>query len=139
VADAAPVTATVLLSDGANSMGTTEPLDAAEEAAAAGMPIYAIALGTANGTVDVRDQLGQLQTIEVPPDTETLQQIAEITGGRFFEAPTAEDLAAIYEQLGSKVGFTTEEQEITQWFAAAALLLVLSGAGLAAVWFNRFP
>ena len=77
--------------------------------------------------------------LQVPPDTETLTAVAEMTGGRFFEAPTADDLAQIYEQLGSKVGFTAEEQEVTQWFAAAALLLVVAGAGLAAVWFNRFP
>ena len=137
--DAVPVTATVLLSDGANSMGSIEPLDAAEEAAAAGMPIYTIALGTPDGTVEVEDQFGQAQRLQVPPDTETLTAVAELTGGRFYEAPTADDLAEIYEQLGSKVGFTAEEQEVTQWFAAAALLLVVAGAGLAAVWFNRFP
>ena len=45
----------------------------------------------------------------------------------------------MYESLGSRVGFTTQEQEVTQWFAAGALLLVVAGAGLAAVWFNRFP
>jgi Ca-activated chloride channel family protein len=137
--DAVPVTATVLLSDGANSTGSVEPLDAAEEAAAAGMPIYTIALGTPAGTVEVEDQFGQAQVLQVPPDTETLTAVAELTGGRFYEAPTADDLAEIYEQLGSKVGFTTEQQEVTQWFAAAALLLVVAGAGLAAVWFNRFP
>jgi Ca-activated chloride channel homolog len=138
-ADGTPVTATVLLSDGASSTGSTEPLDAAGDAAAAGMPIYAIALGTPDGTVEVRDELGRAQRIQVPPDTETLSRVAEMTGGRFFEAPTADDLASIYEALGSRVGFIAEEQEVTQWFAAAALLLVVTGAGLAALWFNRFP
>ena len=65
--------------------------------------------------------------------------IAKATGARFFEAPTSEDLAAIYEGLGSRVGFTMEQQEVTQWFAAGALLMVLAGAGLAAFWFNRIP
>jgi len=138
-ADGTPVTATVLLSDGASSTGSTEPLDAAGDAAAAGMPIYAIALGTPDGTVEVRDELGRTQRIQVPPDTETLNRVAEMTGGRFFEAPTADDLASIYEALGSRVGFIAQEQEVTQWFAAAALLLVVTGAGLAALWFNRFP
>jgi hypothetical protein len=32
-----------------------------------------------------------------------------------------------------------EQQEVTQWFAAGALLMVLAGAGLAAFWFNRIP
>ena len=61
-----------------------------------------------------------------------MRPIAETTGGRFFEAPTASDLAQIYQNLGSKIGTTPEEQEVTQWFAAAGLLLVLGGAGLAA-------
>jgi len=137
--DGAPVTATILLSDGANSTGQAEPLDAAREAAAEGMPIYTIALGTPDGVVEVQDQFGQTQQLQVPPDTETLQQVAEITGGRYFDAPTAEDLAAVYESLGSKVGYTEQVQEVTQWFAAAALLLVVVGGGLAALWFNRFP
>jgi Ca-activated chloride channel homolog len=137
--DGTPVTATILLSDGANSTGQAEPLDAAQEAADEGMPIYTIALGTPDGVVEVQDQFGQLQELQVPPDTETLKQVADMTGGKFFDAPSAEDLAAVYESLGSRVGFTTQDQEVTQWFAAGALLLVIAGAGLAAVWFNRFP
>ena len=131
--------ATVLLSDGANSTGELEPIPAAELAAALGVPVYTIALGTADGVVTVPDDQGQLHTLNVPPDTDTLAAIAETTGGRSFEAPTAGDLAQIYESLGSKIGYTNEEREITQWFAAAGLLLVVAGAGLAAHWFNRFP
>jgi Ca-activated chloride channel homolog len=77
--------------------------------------------------------------MQVPPDTDTLAAVAETTGGKFFNAPSAEDLAQIYENLGSKVGYTQQEQEVTQLFAGAALLFVLAGAGLAAHWFNRFP
>jgi Ca-activated chloride channel family protein len=134
-----PVIATVLLSDGANSTGELEPLAAAEEAAALNVPIYTIALGTADGVVTVQDDFGVPHTVNVPPDRETLAAIAETTGGRAFEAPTAGDLAAIYDHLGSRIGYTTEEREVTQWFAAAALLMVVAGAGLAAHWFNRFP
>jgi Ca-activated chloride channel family protein len=137
--DEPPLVATVLLSDGANSTGTLEPIDAAERAADDGVPIYTIALGTQDGVVTVPDQLGNPRQLNVPPDTETLAEIAEITGARFFQAPTADDLAAIYASLGSRVGFTLEEQEVTQWFAAGALVLVLLGGGLAALWFNRFP
>jgi Ca-activated chloride channel family protein len=135
----APAVATVLLSDGANSTGELEPLPAAELAAALGVPVYTIALGTADGVVTVPDDQGELHTLNVPPDTDTLAAIAETTGGRYFEAPTARDLAQIYESLGSKIGYTNEEREVTQWFAAAGLLLVVAGAGLAAHWFNRFP
>jgi Ca-activated chloride channel family protein len=135
----APVVATVLLSDGANSTGELEPVEAAERAASAGVPVYTIALGTDRGIVDVPTGDGRVEPLPVPPDPETLATVAELTGGRFFEAPTADDLAAIYESLGSRVGFVEEEQEVTQLFAAGGLLLVLVGAGLAAHWFNRFP
>ena len=134
-----PLVATVLLSDGKNSTGDVEPDAAAKQAAAAGVPVYTIALGTPNGEVTVPDQNGQMHTLQVPPDSATLTSIAETTGGRFFEAPTSDDLAQIYQNLGSKVGYTNQEQEVTQWFAAAGLLFVLVGAGLAALWFNRFP
>jgi Ca-activated chloride channel family protein len=134
-----PLVATVLLSDGANSTGSLEPLDAASRAATLGVPVYTIALGTQDGVVQVPNREGQLQTLAVPPDTETLAAIAEMTGARFFDAPTAQDLAQIYENLGSKVGFTDEQREVTQLFAAAGLLFVIAGAGLAAHWFNRFP
>lgn len=134
-----PLVATVLLSDGKNSTGSLEPIAAAELAAARGVPVYTIALGTANGVIELPDDRGQLQTVEVPPDPDTLAAVAETTGGRFFEAPTSQDLAQIYQSLGSRVGSTYEEQEVTQAFAAAGLIFVLTGAGLAALWFNRFP
>jgi Ca-activated chloride channel family protein len=134
-----PLVATVLLSDGANSTGRTQPLDGASQAAALGVPVYTIALGTADGVVSVPDRTGQLRQLSVPPDPETLAVIAEMTGGRFFQAPTSADLAQIYQSLGSKIGYTNEEREVTQLFAGAGLLLVLVGGGLAAHWFNRFP
>ena len=80
------------------------------------MPIYTIALGTPEGTVDVNDEFGQPVTLDVPPDTETLEQIAEITGGQSFDAPSAADLQAVYDNLESRVGYTEEVQEVT--FAA---------------------
>ncbi len=134
-----PLVAAILLSDGANSTGATQPLDAAARAAKLGVPIYTIALGTPDGTVEIRDQFGQMHTLEVPPDKETLQQIADTTGGKAFDAPTAEDLKAVYDNLESRVGYTEERQEVTFALVAAGLLLVVVGAGLSAVWFGRLP
>jgi Ca-activated chloride channel family protein len=134
-----PLVAAILLSDGANSVGTAEPLDAAQRAASLGVPIYTIALGTPAGQVQVRDDTGQLVTLDVPPDTETLAQIAEITSATAFDAPTANDLSAVYDNLQSRIGYTQEEHEVTSWFAAGALVLVVVAAGLSAVWFGRLP
>jgi len=134
-----PLVATVLLSDGSNSTGNLEPDAAAREAASVAMPVYTIALGAADGVVTVQDEFGMPHTVEVPPDTDTLAAIAETTGARSFQAPTAGDLQQIYESLGSRVGTREEPQEVTQWFAAAGLALMVGGAALAAHWFNRFP
>ncbi|MFL5648235.1 MAG: VWA domain-containing protein [Chloroflexota bacterium] len=134
-----PLVAAILLSDGANSVGETEPLDAAARAKTLGVPIYTIALGTPNGSVQVRDDFGQLQTLDVPPDTATLKQIATMTGGTSFTAPTAEDLKSVYDNLQSRVGYTEERQEVTFALVGAGLLLVVLGAGLSAVWFGRLP
>jgi Ca-activated chloride channel family protein len=134
-----PLVATVLLSDGSNSTGNLEPDAAAREAASIGMPVYTIALGTADGVGTVQDEFGMPHTVEVPPDTDTLAAIAETTGARSFQAPTAGDLQQIYESVGSRVGTREEPQEVTQWFAAAGLALMVGGAALAAHWFNRFP
>ena len=137
--DEPPLVATVLLSDGASTTGKADPIQAAGRAAALGVPVYTIALGTADGEVEVEDNLGRMQRVPVPPDTETLAKIAELTDARFFEAPSEEDLLSIYENLGSRVGTTQEKQEVTFAFAAGGLILMIAGAAAAAWWFNRFP
>jgi Ca-activated chloride channel family protein len=134
-----PLVAAILLSDGANSVGQAEPLDAAQRAATLGVPIYTIALGTPEGTVEVLNEFGEQVTLEVPPDTETLDRIAEITGGQSFDAPSATDLEAVYANLESRVGYTEEVQEVTFLLVAAGLVLVIVGAGASALWFGRLP
>ena len=137
-AEAAPV-AIVLLSDGANTLGT-DPLEATTRAAALGIPIYTIALGTPGGTITVQSTArGPLQTIRVPPDPDTLRQIAERTNATFFSAPTDSDLQAIYRDLGSRIGFDLERQEITVLFAGLGLLLMLMGGAYSILAFDRLP
>jgi Ca-activated chloride channel homolog len=134
-----PLVAAILLSDGANSVGQAQPLEAAQRAKTLGVPIYTIALGTPNGTVDVQDQFGQTVTLDVPPDTATLKQIADTTGATAFDAPTAAQLASVYDNLQSRIGYTEQRQEVTFALVGAGLLLVVLGAGLSAVWFGRLP
>jgi Ca-activated chloride channel family protein len=129
----------LLLSDGANTQGRTQPMEAAADAKALGVPVFTIALGTEQGMVDVPDETGNLRRIPVPPDKLTLQKIAETTGARFFAAPSGDDLKAIYRELGSKIGFVKEKQEITVIFAATGLLFLVAGATMSLTWFSRFP
>ena len=93
----------VLLSDGKDTQSSISPLEVARQAARLKIPIFAIALGTPSGEVEVRDQFGCTQRIQVPPDTETLREIARITGGRYFAAPDAARLESIYANLGTRL------------------------------------
>jgi Ca-activated chloride channel homolog len=133
--DQAPA-AVVLLSDGKNTAGATDPIEAASEAGRRSVPVFTIALGTPDGEIVTR---GNQERVRVPPDEETLARVAELSGGRSFRAPTEEDLRTIYEGLGSQLGRVEERQEVTAAFAGGALALLVLGAGLAVVWFNRFP
>lgn len=136
--EAAPVIM-VFMSDGFNTDGSADPIEAAQAAKALGIPIFTIALGTAGGTAEVTDSQGRVRRVRVPPDKETLEEIAKITEARYFEAPSADELDAIYEDLGSKIGYDKEEREVTSWFAAIAAAFVVSAGGLSLLWFNRFP
>ena len=134
-----PPVVVLLLSDGANTQGRTQPMEAASDAKDLGVPVFTIALGTDQGMVDVPDETGTMRRIPVPPDELTLQRIAEATGARFFAAPTSRELKDVYRELGSKIGFVKEKQEVTVLFSATALLFLVAGATMSLNWFSRFP
>jgi Ca-activated chloride channel family protein len=137
---AAPTNVVVLLSDGAQTLGQASPQEAANAAAEQGVPIYTIALGTADGVAQVEDpSTGRVRTVRVPPDPQTLQQISDTTGAKSFQAPSAADLQAVYKDIGSRIGHEDKQTEIAYQFAGLGALLLVTGAGLSLFWFNRFP
>jgi Ca-activated chloride channel family protein len=131
--------AVVLLSDGASTKGA-DPVDVAREAKRQGVPVYTVALGTDQGTITVprRDGSGGTRTLDVPPDTQTMAEIAEITGGQTFTAPDAESLSAVYEQLGSQVGLREADEEVGWMFVAGALGLLLIGMAASMTFLGRW-
>ena len=133
--DPKPLIAVLLLSDGSNTAGKLEPMEAAARAKARGLPVYTIAFGSAP------QQSGSEVPVVAadPPDYETLRNIAKKTGGRYFAAPTQQDLEAIYKSLASRLGFVKDHQEVTFAFAGAGLLLAAASALLAARWNGRLP
>ena len=135
--DRRPPAAIVLLSDGKNTSGRTRPLDAARAAQRLRIPIYTVALGTPDGSITLTDPGGFEQTIPVPPDPETLKEVARVTNGRFYDAVDAEQLDSIYETLGTRIGFEQEKQEVTAAFAGGGLLLLIIGGSLGLRWFGR--
>lgn len=123
----------VVLSDGASTTGRPER-DAAQRARQAGVPVSTIAFGTPRGTVDLGGE-----TLSVPPDGPALRAIADATGGRFFEAASAAELAQVYGTIGRSVTTATERQDLTAWFVGVALVALLVASALALAWFARLP
>jgi Ca-activated chloride channel family protein len=133
-----PPSAIVLLSDGASTKGKN-PIAAAQEAKRAKIPVYTVALGTPAGTITVPRPggAGGTETRRVPPDPDSLAQIARASGGQTFTADNASDLKRVYQKLGSQLGTEKRKRQLTSSFAGGALVLLLAGAGMSLAWFGR--
>jgi Ca-activated chloride channel homolog len=127
--------AILLLSDGQTTDGA-DPLAAAARAKRLGIPVYTVALGTAQGAVT---DPSSGQQIAVPPDPETLRAIAQASGGQAFEVDDADELDQVYQRLGSRIGTRQERREVTAAFAGGALILLLGGVGTGLRWRGRLP
>ena len=129
-----PPASVVLVSDGESNTGPA-PFDVAREAAAAGVRVYTVGIGTAQGmTLRVNGQ-----TAFTRLDETTLRGIAELTGGRYLNAQDEAQLAAVYDDLARERRVAERPVEITFAVAAAALALSLVGGVLSLLWFNRLP
>jgi Ca-activated chloride channel homolog len=133
-----PPAAIVLISDGA-ATGKVDPVGAAQVARRLRIPIYTVALGTAQGTITVPRPggAGGTETRKVPPDPQTLAQIARASRGQAYTATNADKLSAVYEQLGSQLGHKQAKREITASFAGGGLALLLLGSLMSLRWFGR--
>ena len=127
----APPARVVLLSDGYSTVGrdAEQAIDAANGAQ---VPVSTIAFGTDYGTLDLNGE-----TVPVPVDRSTLEQIADDTGGSYSEAATASQLKQVYEDLGSQIGYTSEPQDISPRFVRVGVLVLIVGAVLSLLWTTR--
>jgi len=129
-AEAAPARL-VLMSDGSNTWGRS-PEQAVGAAKQAEVPVSTIAFGTDNGFIELEGD-----RVAVPVNHEQLQGIADGTGGSYYAAASAEELASVYRDLGSQIGYTIERREVTTWFVATGLLLACAAATASLLWTNR--
>ncbi|MEU1585312.1 VWA domain-containing protein [Micromonospora sp. NPDC005710] len=123
----------ILLSDGANTSGM-DPMEAAAEAVKAEVPVHSISFGTPSGFVDRGGR-----PIQVPVDGQTLKEVAEETGGMFHEASTTDELRAVYDDIGSSVGYRTERQDVSARFIGLGLVFAMGAAAGSMRWFSRLP
>lgn len=128
--DAAADRVLILLTDGANTSGEVQPLQAAEFAAREGLTVYTVGVGA--DEMMVKDFFGsRLVNPSADLDEDTLRAIAERTGGRYFRARDAEGLAGIYrlldelEPVESDVEAVRPVDELFYWPLGIAYLLAL--------------
>jgi Ca-activated chloride channel family protein len=126
--------AIVLLTDGENNV-QPDPLAVAQLAADRGVRIYTIGIGSAAGT-DVHINGFSIHT---QLDEQTLQQIAQLTGGTYYNADNEQDLLQIYSNLNTQVDTKPQETELTSLFAGAGILVILIGSAFSMLWFSRLP
>ena len=120
----------LLLTDGAQNRGRVQPLEAAEEARAAGIRIHTVAIGGSGESLYPIDG-GQFARLKVETDPETLRLIAQATGGETFRADDpagmARSMAAIdrLEKTALPLDPPTEGRPLARWLLLGAGLLAL--------------
>ena len=134
--DAASDRVLVLLTDGANTSGEVQPMQATEFAAREGLRIYTVGVGA--DEMMVRDFFGsRVVNPSADLDEDTLRAIAERTGGAYFRARDAQALADIYRRLDELEPVESDQEvirpidELFHWPLGAAFLLVLGALGVA--------
>jgi len=120
----------ILLTDGANTAGEIDPLSAADIAAREGLKIYTIGIGADEKIV--RSLFGSRRVNpSADLDEETLQAIADKTGGRYFRARDTEQLEEIYQVLDGLEPIEKDVQRfrpqttLFHWPLALSLMLFL--------------
>jgi Ca-activated chloride channel family protein len=139
----------VVLTDGANTQGV-EPETASEAAAVRGVRVFTIGFGTttpsrmactgqqagswAGGGLGGGGWRGGRSPRII--DEDTLEAVAEITGGQYYKAESADQLQEALGDLPSQVTVVRKHIDIASWFAGAGGFLVAVAVGLS-LWWNR--
>jgi len=138
----------VLLTDGASNAGPL-PISAAEQAVERGVRVYTIGFGTTNNSSPMNcgdddpfgggfgpnfggGGLGGGFRREI--DEATLTQIADMTGGKYYLAESADRLQEVFKSLPTYVIATRETTEISVFFTAFAVLIAILAMTLAILW-----
>lgn len=129
----------VLMTDGGNNSGKIDPITATEAAQALGVKIYTIGLGNR----EIVERMGLPSGFL--PDESTLQQIAQMTGGKFYRGDNSTKLRNIYDEIDKMekteavVNKYTEYKELFPWFLGTGAGLLLLEILLAQTILRRLP
>lgn len=120
----------ILLTDGTNNSGDVPPPTAAQIAKQKGIRVYTIGIGT-NGVVSVVDPYGFTTQVETKIDEESLKNIAQATGGKYFRAKDEHVLSDVFDEIDklekTKLDvqqYTRTEEDFMVWVLTAMILFV---------------
>ncbi len=124
----------ILLSDGEHNAGVLSPDQAIEVAKEFGIRVYSIGVGS-SGRRFIRDvdMFGKEQYVpmNLRLDEDTLREIADETGGRYFHADNTDGLLGVYREINQLEKTSTEgtvyreyRELCFSWFLAGLLLIV---------------
>jgi Ca-activated chloride channel family protein len=114
----APQRVMVLLSDGGNTAGVLDPIEAAEIAKKYNATIYTVGVGAGEMMVKEFFMTRKVDTA-ADLDEKTLTRIAEVTGGQYFRARDTEQLENIYETINQLEPVSSDTQTWrpqSEWF-----------------------
>jgi Ca-activated chloride channel family protein len=120
----------ILLTDGEDTASELDPRTAAEMARALGIKVYTIGVGTEGmAPIPYQDAFGRQRITQrrVPIDEDTLQAIADTTGGRFFRAKDTQSLAAIYAEIDAMEKTEVSEEHFYRYTDLAVSPVELGG------------
>jgi len=124
----------ILLTDGQNNAGEIDPATAAKAAHALGVRVYTIGAGSQGAArIPVDDPVfgRRYVTIDASIDENTLQNIANETGGRYFRATTAQALENIYGEIDHMERSEASTVEYVDYNEKGPILALLAGLTLA--------
>lgn len=140
----------ILMTDGQNNAGKVAPLTAAEAAQALKVKVYTIGVGMrgqAPMPMGRNPFTGEMmyQWVPVDIDEDTLQKIADSTGGKYYRADNTERFQAIYaeidklEKTEKEMKKFTQHRELLSWFLFPGIGLVLIESVLRHTFWRRLP
>ncbi len=140
----------ILMTDGQNNAGNVDPLTAAQAAQALAVKVYTIGVGKrgmAPMPVGRSPFTGEMvyQNQPVDIDEDTLQKIAQMTGGQYYRADNAERFRQIYAEINKLekteevVNKFTQYTELFPWFVSCGLVLLLLEITLGQTVFRKLP
>jgi Ca-activated chloride channel family protein len=124
----------LLLTDGENNKGLIDPRTAAATAAAFGIKVYTIGVGTiGEAPIPTGRGLGgfRYELLPVRIDEPLLQEIAQKTGGRYFRAKDSEALSRIFRQIDALEKTPIQVTRYTRYDETTRPLILLGLGALA--------